>query len=104
MWSLRFLASMTSLFVAQPRSLRGVCPWRTTCAPSAQQVMDRWHVIKNWRETLERVMNRVYARLQPWQDQSRPTPFPKRKKPRTLHEQAVSDASRERRHTRYEEV
>ena len=25
-------------------------------APSAQQVMDRWHVIKNWREALERLM------------------------------------------------
>ena len=73
-------------------------------APSAQQVMDRWHVIKNWREALERLMNRVYPRLKQRQEQSHSTPFPKRKKPRTLHEQAVSDASRERRLARYEQV
>lgn len=59
--------------------------------------MDRWHVIKNWREALERVMNRVYPRLKQRQESSHATPFLKRKKPRTLHEQAVSDASRERR-------
>ncbi len=73
-------------------------------APSAQQVMDRWHVIKNWREALERVMNRVYPRLKQRQEQPRSTPFPKRKKPRTLHEQAVSDASRELRLAHYEQV
>jgi transposase len=66
--------------------------------------MDRWHVIKNWREALEKVINRVYPRLKQRQEQLRSTPFPKRKKPRTLHEQAVSDASRERRLTRYEDV
>src|SRR5581483_7483248 len=32
------------------------------------------------------------------------TPFQKRKKPRSIHEQALSDASREQRLSRYEEV
>ena len=32
-------------------------------APEAQQVVDLWHLQKNWRETLQRVLNRVRARL-----------------------------------------
>lgn len=73
-------------------------------APSAQQVMDRWHVIKNWREALERVVSRVSPRLSLRQQQLSSTPFPKLKKARTTHEQAVSEASRERRFARYEQV
>ena len=73
-------------------------------SPSAQQVMDRWHVIKNWREALERVVSRVYPRLKQRQDQSRSTPFPKRKKPRTLHEHVTSELSRQLRLARYEQV
>ncbi|MBO0793146.1 MAG: ISL3 family transposase [Ktedonobacteraceae bacterium] len=72
-------------------------------APEAQQVMDRWHVIKNWREALERVASRLYSGLE--QRLPKPsTPFKKRKKPRTVHEQAISDAAREQRLARYEEV
>jgi len=70
-------------------------------APSAQQVMDRWHVIKNWREALERVLSRVSPRLSLRQHQLSSTPFPKRKKARTTREQALSDASRELRLARY---
>jgi transposase len=66
-------------------------------APGAKQVMDRWHVIKNWREALERVVSRIYPRLKLRLEQMRSTPFPKRKKARTTHEQAVSEASRQRR-------
>ncbi len=73
-------------------------------APSAQQVMDRWHVIKNWREALERVLSRVSPRLSLRQQQLSSTPFPKRKKARTTHEQEVSSASRERRLACYEQV
>jgi len=73
-------------------------------APSAHQVMDRWHVIKNWREALERVLSRVTPRLSLRQQQLSSTPFPKRKKARTTHEQAASSASRERRLARYEQV
>jgi transposase len=72
-------------------------------APEAQQVMDRWHVMKNWREALERVVSRLYPALE--QRLQKPsTPFKKRKKPRTLHEQATSNAAREQRLARYEEV
>jgi hypothetical protein len=60
-------------------------------------------VIKNWREALERVVSRLYAglerRLKPPS-----TPFKKRKKSRTVHEQAVSDAAREQRLAHYEGV
>jgi transposase len=73
-------------------------------APHAKQVMDRWHVIKNWREALERLVSRVYPRLELRQQHPSSTPFPKRKKARTIHEQAASSASRQRRLTRYEEV
>jgi hypothetical protein len=66
--------------------------------------MDRWQVIKNWREALERVLSRVYPRLKQRQDQSRSTPFPKRKKPRTLNEHAASELSRQLRLARYEQV
>lgn len=67
-------------------------------------MIDRWHVIKNWREALERVVSRVYPRLKQRQDQSRSTPFPKRKKPRTLNEHAASELSRQLRLARYEQV
>jgi transposase len=73
-------------------------------APGAKQVMDRWHVIKNWREALERLVSRVYPRLELRQQHPSPTPFPKRRKARTIHEQAASEASRQRRLTRLEEV
>ncbi len=73
-------------------------------APSARQVLDRWHVLKNWREALERVLSRLSPRLQLRQESVRSTPFPKRKKARTSHEAAVSAASRERRLLRYEQV
>ncbi len=73
-------------------------------APGAQQVMDRWHVIKNWREALERVVSRIYPRLELRLEQMRSTPFPKRKKAQTTHEQAASEASRQRRLARYEEI
>jgi transposase len=72
-------------------------------APAAQQVIDRWHVIKNWREALARLVSRLYSRLEDRLD-TRSTPFKKRKKPRSIHEQMASDASRERRLARYEEV
>ena len=73
-------------------------------APSVQHVMDRWHLIKNLREALAKVVGRLYPRLKQRQEQPSATPFKKRKKPRTIHEQAASDAARHRRLTRYEEV
>jgi len=35
----------------------------TDGAPSAQQVLDRWHVLKNLREALERFFNRLHPQL-----------------------------------------
>ena len=32
-------------------------------APTAQQIADRWHILKNLREVLERLLGRVHARL-----------------------------------------
>ena len=60
-------------------------------------------MIKNWREALERLASRLYARLEHQLD-TRSTPFKQRKKPRSVHEQMASDASRERRLARYEEI
>ena len=73
-------------------------------APEAKQILDRWHVIKNWREALERLVSRVYARLELRQPPPSSTPFPKCNKARTIHEQAAAFASRQHRLTRYEEV
>jgi transposase len=73
-------------------------------APSAQQIMDRWHAIKNLREALERVVSRLSPRLSLREQHLSSTPFPRRKKARTTHEQAISDASRELRLARYEQV
>lgn len=49
-------------------------------SPSAQQVMDRWHVIKNWREALERVVSRLSPRLKERGDQPGSTPFRQQQK------------------------
>jgi transposase len=73
-------------------------------APLVGQIMDRWHVIKNLREALERVLTRLSPRLSQWQHSLNATPFPKRKKERTTNEQDASEVSRELRLTRYEQV
>lgn len=49
-------------------------------APEASQVMDRWHVLKNLREAVERVVTRVYPRLHLRQEQRRSTPFRQQQK------------------------
>lgn len=36
----------------------------TLGAPHAQQVLDRWHLLKNQRDALERLLTRVYAEVQ----------------------------------------
>jgi transposase len=72
-------------------------------AAAARQVADRWHLLKNLREALERVLSRVHARLQERAVAS-PTPFPRQKRERSWNEQVTSELSRQRRKTRYEEV
>ncbi len=74
-----------------------------TGAAMARQVADRWHLLKNLREALERVISRVYPRLQE-RAKASPTPFPRLKRERSWNEQVASDLSRQRRKTRSEEV
>ena len=69
-------------------------------APQARQVVDRWHLLKNLRETLQRVVDA---------NQNLVTPILKRvqsavKLPRSCRENQARDAARERRRMRYERV
>ncbi|MFL5666375.1 MAG: transposase [Ktedonobacteraceae bacterium] len=73
-------------------------------APEAQQIIDRWHVLKNWREALERVVGRVYGLLKQRQMDSGVPIRPRYKKTRSSAEVAASQASRTRRFVRYEAV
>jgi len=74
-------------------------------APAAVQVADRWHLLTNLRETLERLLNRSHSRLH----QLSRTPEvsalleqPKRKLSR--QEQWKQQAKRDRRYKQYQEV
>lgn len=73
----------------------------TEGAPQAQQVLDRWHVLKNLREAVERLCPRLYASLQALA--SLPNQTPLRQK-RTASERARSEGPRRRRLARYEQV
>jgi transposase len=72
-------------------------------APMAQQVADRWHILKNLREVLERVLGRAHARLKHRYD-ALAIPIPHRKRQRTKNEQMASQVARLRREARYQEV
>lgn len=83
----------------------------TDGAPAALQVADRWHVLKNHREALERMLNRLHADLaqlpEPTTDGNTPTPPPTSVRPLrlpSLREQAVRQAARDRRTARYRQV
>src|SRR5581483_7365030 len=73
-------------------------------APQAQQIVDRWHLLKNWREALERALGRVHARLQQRQAASGVIIGPRYKKSRSSSEVAASHMARLRRQARYQEV
>jgi transposase len=83
----------------------------TDGAPAALQVADRWHILKNHREALERMLNRLHSDLaqlpQPTTDGSAPRPPPTVTRPLrlpSLREQAARQAARERREARYQQV
>jgi transposase len=84
----------------------------TDGAPTALQVADRWHVLKNHREALERMLNRLHADLahlpEPRTAGVAPTPPPRTvvrplRLP-SISEQAARQASRDRRTARYQQV
>jgi transposase len=73
-------------------------------APQAQQVLDRWHVLKNLREALERMLNRFHeplAQLQAPSDEQKPARL---RQKRTRSEAALSASARLRRLACYEQV
>jgi transposase len=73
-------------------------------APQALQIVDRWHLLKNWREALERALGRVHERLKQRQTASGVIIRPRYKKPRSSSEVAASHMARLRRQARYQEV
>ncbi|MFZ0258261.1 MAG: ISL3 family transposase [Gammaproteobacteria bacterium] len=78
-------------------------------APQALQVADRWHLLLNLRQMLERLLGRLHSRLKrlPLPDELQPKDFltsSQMQFPRTSAEQEASQASRARRMTLYEEV
>jgi transposase len=76
----------------------------TEGAPAAQQVIDRWHLLKNLREALERLLTRLHDGLTmlPQVSNDLLSPHPRQK--RTRAEIAASTASHLRRLARYEQV
>ncbi len=84
----------------------------TDGAPDALQVADRWHVLKNHREALERMLNRLHADLAQLPEPTGataapPTPRPTLVRPLRLpssREQAARQAARERRAAHYQQV
>jgi transposase len=73
-------------------------------APSAQQVVDRWHLMKNLREVLERVLGRVHETLKQRQLATGLPIRPRAKRRRSKNEQMATQMARLRREARYEEV
>jgi transposase len=86
----------------------------TQALPLATQVADRWHVLKNLRQSLYRVVNRHYSTLlkkskttSGWATHFNldPTsPKLKLRQKRSVNEQAASQASLARRQARYQQV
>ncbi|GER87880.1 transposase [Dictyobacter vulcani] len=73
----------------------------TEGAPQAQQIIDRWHVLKNLREAVERFLNRIHSQLKALADNPEK---PVLRQKRTSTEKMLADGSRLRRHALYEQV
>ncbi|GHO98725.1 transposase [Reticulibacter mediterranei] len=90
-------------FISRDRSseyMRGA----TEGAPQAQQVLDRWHVLKNVREVVQRIVNRNHASLKQRQKDAGVIVRARYKKKRSSSEIAASQVARLRRQAWYEEV
>ena len=73
-------------------------------APQAQQILDRWHVLKNLGEVVLRVVGRTHAALKQRQATSGVQVHARYRKQRSSSELAASQASRLRRQASYQEV
>jgi transposase len=73
-------------------------------APFAQQVVDRWHLLKNLREVLERVLGRVHESLKQRQQASGLPVRSRTRRQRSKPEQVASHMARLRREARYLDV
>jgi transposase len=73
-------------------------------APHAQQVLDRWHVLKNRREVVQRIVSRNHAILKQRQKEAGATIRARYKKQRSSSEIAASQVARLKRQAWYEEV
>lgn len=73
-------------------------------APEAQQVLDRWHVLKNVGEVVQRIVSRAHATLKQRQKDSGVTVRTHYKKKRSSSEMAASQVARLQRQAWYEEV
>jgi transposase len=78
----------------------------TKGAPQALQVADRWHILKNLREALERVLNRVHSKLVSVQKATYKIQEAdgQTKRWRTRQQAQESKIARLKRQRRYEEV
>jgi transposase len=73
-------------------------------APQAQQVADRWHILKNLREAAERALKRVHAELVEQQAAANLPQASRYKRRRSQTEIAAAKVARFRRQAHYEEV
>jgi Transposase and inactivated derivatives len=73
-------------------------------APQAQQVADRFHLLKNFREAVERALKRMHATLLAQQQASGSPQAARYKRRRSQTEIAAAKVARLRRQARYEEV
>jgi transposase len=73
-------------------------------APAAQHVADRWHILKNLREVLERLLGRVHTQLKHRYEASIGPARPRGKQRRTKKERMEAEMARLQRESRYEQV
>jgi transposase len=77
----------------------------TEGAPAATQIADRWHLLQNLREALERMLNRLHAQLANLPQSDEFASLAKAlKRRRSLGEQSNRQAKRERRYQQYLKV